>query len=193
MPTLTVHNAQVQTATVEIRTLTISGKQVTLAVFRQLKSEAFVNHDGSINGVPWGVVNYHPDKCDALVRNGRVEPNHVHIVWQSGPELRRAVVDPPTRHGRFWDEACDWYVEARHCASGHQWANTYGDEITFEFGGMRCGANKPRCSGGPEHGTDPTAAATNLTEAIGREAERRSLQHQRWAEIQDLPQLFIAV
>jgi len=35
-PQLTVRNAQVSTASVQIKTLTISGKQVTLAVFRQI-------------------------------------------------------------------------------------------------------------------------------------------------------------
>ena len=37
---LTTHNAEIKTATVEIRSLTVSGKQVTLAVFRQLREES---------------------------------------------------------------------------------------------------------------------------------------------------------
>jgi len=32
-PPLSVHNAEITTARVEVKTLTISGKQVTLAVF----------------------------------------------------------------------------------------------------------------------------------------------------------------
>jgi hypothetical protein len=40
---LTVHNAEIRTAAVEVNTLTISGKQVTLAVFRQLQEEPIVH------------------------------------------------------------------------------------------------------------------------------------------------------
>lgn len=81
---LTVHNATITTAAVEVRTLTISGKQVTLAVFRQLREEPLIAPDGTLNGVPWGYVNYHPDKCEG--------DSHLHVVWQRGDELLRASV-----------------------------------------------------------------------------------------------------
>lgn len=84
---LTTQNATITTAAVEVKTLTISGKQVTLAVFRQLKEEPLIAEDGTLNGEPWGVVNYHPDKC------GDDRVAHVHVVWQRGPELLRARVD----------------------------------------------------------------------------------------------------
>jgi hypothetical protein len=35
------------------------GKQVTLDVFRQLQDAVLINHDGSLAGPPWGMVNYH--------------------------------------------------------------------------------------------------------------------------------------
>lgn len=82
---LTVHNAQLATAAVQINTLTISGKQVTLAVFRQLREEPLISDDGHLNGVPWGFVNYHPDKCAD-------KPEHWHVVWQQGDELLRSLV-----------------------------------------------------------------------------------------------------
>jgi hypothetical protein len=82
---LTVHNATINTAAVEVKTLTISGKQVTLAVFRQLREEQLIAEDGTLNGQPWGYVNYHPDKCD--------QPGHRHYVWQQGDELLRSRVD----------------------------------------------------------------------------------------------------
>ncbi|MEV4043150.1 hypothetical protein [Streptomyces sp. NPDC049744] len=84
---LTTQNATITTAAVEVKTLTISGKQVTLAVFRQLKEEALIADDGTLNGDPWGVVNYHPDKC------GGDQREHWHVVWQNGNDLRRARVD----------------------------------------------------------------------------------------------------
>lgn len=85
---LTTQNATITTATVQMNTLTVSGKQVTLAVFRQLREQAVIAEDGSINGVPWGNVNYHPDKCEAA-------DEHLHTVWQHGGELRRSYVQPP--------------------------------------------------------------------------------------------------
>lgn len=86
MSALTVHNAEIKTAAVEIRTLTISGKQVTLAVFRQLREDPLIAEDGTLNGVPWGTVNYHPDKCGNATE-------HWHMVWQRGPDLLRSRVN----------------------------------------------------------------------------------------------------
>ncbi|MER5348932.1 hypothetical protein ABT093_01140 [Kitasatospora sp. NPDC002551] len=86
---LTVHNATINTAAVEVKTLSISGKQVTLAVFRQLRDEQLIADDGTVNGQPWGFVNYHPDKCDGARA-------HKHYVWQRGDELLRSrVYDVP--------------------------------------------------------------------------------------------------
>jgi hypothetical protein len=82
---LTTQNATLTTVAVEVKALTISGKQVTLSVFRQLQEEPLVAKDGTLNGVPWGYVNYHPDRCGD-------EAPHWHIVWQQGAELRRSRV-----------------------------------------------------------------------------------------------------
>ncbi|WUR84507.1 hypothetical protein OG967_39910 [Streptomyces phaeochromogenes] len=102
---LTTLNATVTTASVELNTLTISGRQVTLAVFRQLREEPLIAQDGTLNGVPWGTVNYHPDKCT----DGK---EHLHVVWQRGAELRRASVQPPA--GTFHEHPlAGWYVHVR--------------------------------------------------------------------------------
>lgn len=95
---LTVHNAEIKTAAVEIRTLTIGGKQVTLAVFRQLREESLIANDGTLNGVPWGIVNYHPDKCGS-------DREHWHVVWQRGSELLRARVDLKPLWDRIWPKS----------------------------------------------------------------------------------------
>jgi hypothetical protein len=87
MTPLTVHTAEITTAAVEIKTLTIRGKQVTLAVFRQLQHRELIATDGTLNGVPWGTVNYHPDKRCAD------RDLHWHIVWQDGNDLYRGTVD----------------------------------------------------------------------------------------------------
>jgi len=112
MPQLTVHNAQISTATVEIKTLTITGKQVTLAVFRQLIDEDLISEDGELQGVPWGTVNYHPDKCDA--------GDHLHVVWQKGDKLRRARVNSPAWWAtHFYSESGDDLIQAACCLNGH--------------------------------------------------------------------------
>jgi len=83
---LTTQNATITTTAVEVKTLTISGRQVTLAVFRQLREKPLINDNGTLNGVPWGTVNYHPDRCGD-------EREHWHVVWQQGSELLRSRVE----------------------------------------------------------------------------------------------------
>lgn len=101
---LTTQNATITTATIQVRAITIGARQVTLSVFRQLLEEPLIADDGTLNGVPWGTVNYHPDKCGDHAR-------HWHIVWQHGQELRRGRVDEKP----FFDE------------SGHRFRSTTTD------------------------------------------------------------------
>jgi len=83
--------AVLNTASISVNTLKLDGKQVTMGVFRQLQRERIIKYwDGnkfSLNGTPWGRVNYFWDKCGY----GRSE--HIHIVWQLGNELRRDCID----------------------------------------------------------------------------------------------------
>lgn len=83
---LTPNNAIVKTATVQINAITIDGRQVTQALFRQLLEEPLIGQDGILAGTPWGFVNHHPDGC------GTKTPKHRHVVWQRGDELLRARV-----------------------------------------------------------------------------------------------------
>ncbi|MFE7803992.1 hypothetical protein ACFU51_04860 [Streptomyces sp. NPDC057430] len=80
----------IETATVQIQTLNIGSKQMTLSIFRQLIEEPAISAVGRIQGKPWGTVNYHPDRCDDA-------KEHLHVVWQSGDQLRRSFVRPPER------------------------------------------------------------------------------------------------
>jgi hypothetical protein len=107
MPALTVHNAEIRTATVEVKTLAMSGKQVTLAVFRQLREQTLINDDGSLNGQPWGSVNYHADKCaDAA--------EHLHVVWQLGSDLFRDRVSLDVTYPRWIEaESATAWVDAK--------------------------------------------------------------------------------
>lgn len=90
---LNVQNATVTTATIEAKTLTIGARQVTQGIFRQLIEEPLIAEDGTLNGVPWGHVTWHPDKCGD-------ESEHWHIVWQAGQSLRRSQVDTTPRFDR---------------------------------------------------------------------------------------------
>lgn len=81
---LTAHNAVIKTASVSIRTLTIEGRQVTLAVFRQLIEEDIFDPDARIlRGVGWGHVRY-------LIEEPPEEA--INLVWQRGDELRRCIL-----------------------------------------------------------------------------------------------------
>jgi hypothetical protein len=94
---ITTHEATVSTASITVKTLTLDKRQVTLAVFRQLLREPLIDpQTGTLRGVPWGIVNYHPDHCHAA-------PEHVHVVFLVGDELRRAWVprEHPAREERL--------------------------------------------------------------------------------------------
>jgi hypothetical protein len=127
-PPLTVHNAAIATARVEIKTLTVSGKQVTLAVFRQLREEPLLIHDGVLEGQPWGVVNYHPDKCAAL-------PSHWHVVWQRDTDLLRSMVYTQAVHDEFWPDEGDRLITAavRDVVAGGSTSLFTGDLPLFDL------------------------------------------------------------
>jgi hypothetical protein len=106
MPTgkqLNVQNATVTTATIEVKTLTIGARQVTQGIFKQLIEEPLIAEDGTLNGVPWGHVTWHPDGC--------TKDNHWHIVWQRGESLRRAHVVKETFFGTFYCPEADALLE----------------------------------------------------------------------------------
>lgn len=96
MPSINIENAQIKTANVEIKTLTVSGKQVTLSVFRQIPEEKLINIERretnaeldkySLNGIPWGCVNYFWDK---KIDNTDL---YIHVLWQKGKELKRDII-----------------------------------------------------------------------------------------------------
>ncbi|MET7335998.1 hypothetical protein [Nonomuraea sp. NPDC005650] len=102
MITTTPPAAGIGTATVDLKTLTVNGRRMTLTVFRQIREERLIAHDGTLNGQPWGAVNYHPDRCGDRLP-------HWHIVWQRGAELLRSYVyEKPS-----FDWPTDFYVADR--------------------------------------------------------------------------------
>jgi hypothetical protein len=98
-------NTSIETATVQIRTLNVSARQMTLSIFRQLIEAPAINTVGRVQGKPWGVVNYHPDRCDDA-------KEHLHVVWQLDDQLRRGFVLAP-EHAYLRHPLVAEYVTAR--------------------------------------------------------------------------------
>ncbi|TKA11739.1 hypothetical protein [Actinacidiphila oryziradicis] len=211
---LTVHNATITTAAVEVKTLTISGKQVTLAVFRQLQEETILNPvNATLTGELWGRVNYHPDKCaDAAT--------HVHVVWQKDGELRRAHVRAPEEaahkhlHAGLYAEAviADGLIRSHLAARRPDRLQVAGSPASQDLGFTRfihrgvqfhgpvrkeflaAYGDHPDRLGGEElwgrvrHVAGPDATVESIAERLPALA-----YHQSWRQLAELPQLFIAV
>jgi hypothetical protein len=110
MKTITVQQATVRTAAVEIRTLSVGGKQVTMGLFRQLLREDLIDpHTCQFRGAPWGLVNYFWGDCHP--------ESHLHIVWQLGNELRRSCVWPAVRHNAEARRLLEHWANIQSCLS----------------------------------------------------------------------------
>lgn len=83
-----IRDAKVKTASVEVKSLTLNDRQVTLSVFRQIPCRPVLNDDLTEKGQVWGRVNYRFGDCSAQGEE------HLHIVWQSGDVLLRDCIDP---------------------------------------------------------------------------------------------------
>src|SRR5258707_3932356 len=106
-----IRDAQIRTVSMEIKSMTIDDRQVTLALFRQLIEEDLISRAGTLNGLPWGFVNYHPGKC----ADSKLE--HWHIVWQKGDELRRATELQEPRFGPLCSDLIDQWANVSVCVA----------------------------------------------------------------------------
>lgn len=118
---ITVEQAELKTATVEIRHLIVSARKMTLSVFRQIEHEPLLLRNGNtfgFAGMPWGRVGYYWGDHDR---------DDLHILWQKGRELRRSLVSRSyllTTRGESEKTAeyigglvgrpCEWYVVEFH-------------------------------------------------------------------------------
>jgi hypothetical protein len=87
---LTAHEATVQTAQVEISVIKVGKRQVTQAMFRQIPYASLIDHETlTLRGTPWGYVRYWWDGCHPGSSYGQ---EGLHVLWQDGAVLRRAVI-----------------------------------------------------------------------------------------------------
>lgn len=124
VPIIKVEDAQIKTAAISIKALVVNGKQLTLAVFRQLQLEELISDaeaEAIIRGPVWGKINYHADKCENAM-------SHTHFVWQKGNELRRSYT--MARYwAREWAEDIEkWRLAAEARAQNAQ--ETYERELS---------------------------------------------------------------
>jgi hypothetical protein len=98
--------ATIQTAAVEVKTMTIGKRQMTLSLFRQVRDEDLIDlTTGELDGTPWGVIDYHWPGCVGPISSA----DHFHVLWQKGKELRRcAVYRDPSKMPVLRDEIQDF-------------------------------------------------------------------------------------
>ena len=88
MPKLiNIEDVSLKSMSVEIRALTVSGKQMTLSVFRQLPEKSILDDQLNLIGIPWGRVLY--------FWGAEKDCKGFQVVWQSRDTLFRSVQHPP--------------------------------------------------------------------------------------------------
>ena len=93
-------DCKITSNTVQIKILEVKGKQMTIAVFKQLITEEIVDYSsGKLMGEVWGFVNRHDDYQSHYVlapyQSHYVLAPHLHIIWQKGNELRKDRIEMP--------------------------------------------------------------------------------------------------
>lgn len=108
-------HAVIHTATIDVKTIRLNKRQVTMSVFRQLDEETIFNVDGTLAGIPWGRVNY-------TWKDNRLGTDY-HIVWQDGDMIKRSSVPSIERAKNWWL----WVVD------NDSWASLYVELATDGF------------------------------------------------------------
>jgi len=91
--------------TVTLRTVTVDGRSMTVAAYRQLPERTLIGWDGVFKGEPWGWVNLCPSRdCPTGA--------HRHVIWRDGTGLCRDVCTPAGRFEPWSDWGDVWAVLA---------------------------------------------------------------------------------
>lgn len=190
-------NAEITPATIEIKTLTIDGKRMSAALYRQLHHRYPIDKQtGEWRGTPLGSVNIHTKDCDSKYAYG--ETDHRHVVWHHNGTLHTGAVGLINPHTDPYDsDEADAWGQARYCANGHKMPdefNYYGNSYWYTFPDSSIRVRmQPTYHGGPcQHGSaDVVRLAGDLSAALRHEHQRRTRLAARIREAGQLPQLFI--
>ena len=85
-----VHDAKIQTLSVQIREILVSNRKMTKSIFRQIPEEPILwyeDEDSPLKGIPWGHINYYWDGCSSSYWPSGDDIRH--LLWQKDCELRR--------------------------------------------------------------------------------------------------------
>ncbi len=99
---LSTEQVRINTMQVEIKSMMVGKKQLTLSLMRQIIEEPLIDEKELLfRGVPWGHVNYFwgDDKH-------RTYPSYINVVWQKGDELRRSVIPMEKKYEDYLENRC---------------------------------------------------------------------------------------
>jgi hypothetical protein len=99
---LSTEQVRINTMQVEIKSMMVGKKQLTLSLMRQIIEEPLIDEKELLfRGVPWGHVNYFwgDDKH-------KTYPNYINVVWQKGDVLRRSVIEMNLHHYDHCEKRC---------------------------------------------------------------------------------------
>lgn len=98
---INIEDVNLKTMQVEIKALTVNGKQMTLSVFRQIPHASIFDDEIEIKGTPWGTVNYFWKDNEAWL----------HLIWQKNDRLFRDLIPEPPYVG-FYSYEMDKYLDS---------------------------------------------------------------------------------
>ncbi len=99
---LSTEQVRINTMQVEIKSMMVGKKQLTLSLMRQIIEEPLVDEESILfKGIPWGHVNYFwgDDKHKSY-------PDYMNVVWQKSDVLRRNVIVMKLYHHEHSEKRC---------------------------------------------------------------------------------------
>lgn len=89
MAVIDISQVKISTLSMEIKTISLNKKQMTLSFFRQIPREKLIDFDSAkLNGVPWGRINYFWQDHSA---------GDIHVIWQNNNQIFRDIVSTEDR------------------------------------------------------------------------------------------------
>jgi hypothetical protein len=175
-----IEDVKLKSMSVEIKAMTVNGKQMTLAVFRQLPPQSIFDDEYKLLGIPWGRVVY-------FWGNDK-DCNGFQVVWQQQDTLFRSMHwEPKFQHTDYVKrkELDDfmWDIKRKHGCGEPKKQNYIGREHDYEEAMAEYRDDVRRYY-----------EAENTKNILDENSERSLADHQRaYQDLAALPQLFIAL